>query len=284
METNNAESPLSPLGRFERLMLAADGSEHSAGAIRVAAEMVRQYNAHLTVMSVSVHDPETESLEPTMGTEADAMAQSNVDVACAALSGASCEKLIYRAPGPARGIAAAAEETRADVVIMSRRGRRGLARWMLGDITARTIGLAPCAVLVVPMTCSIWSKRILVATDGSRYGDAAAVAAGRMAQLCGLPLSVVSVTLPGHSEQRRDEAQLAIERVATAMAKEGVEVTGTVVGGQPDEVIVRTARDLGADLIVVGSHGRTGLDKVLMGSVSEKVLNQTVCPVLVVKS
>ena len=52
--------------------------------------------------------------------------------------------------------------------------------------------------------------------------------------------------------------------------------------GQPDEVIVGTAAARGADLIVLGSHGRTGMAKLLLGSTSERVINQTTCPVLVV--
>jgi nucleotide-binding universal stress UspA family protein len=55
------------------------------------------------------------------------------------------------------------------------------------------------------------------------------------------------------------------------------------VEGRPDEAIVKFAEDVGADLIVMGSHGRTGLSKILLGSVAERVIGQAACPVLVVK-
>jgi len=55
------------------------------------------------------------------------------------------------------------------------------------------------------------------------------------------------------------------------------------VEGRPDEAIVKVAEDVGADLIVMGSLGRTGLIKVLLGSVTQRVIGQAVCPVLVVK-
>jgi nucleotide-binding universal stress UspA family protein len=54
--------------------------------------------------------------------------------------------------------------------------------------------------------------------------------------------------------------------------------------GQPDEMIVQTAQKRQADLIVMGSHGRTGLERILLGSTVERVLNRTNCAVLVVKS
>ena len=68
------------------------------------------------------------------------------------------------------------------------------------------------------------------------------------------------------------------------LRKEGVNAEGEVLQGQPDELIVQTAQKRHADLIVMGSHGRTGLERILLGSTVERVLNQTNCAVLVVKT
>jgi nucleotide-binding universal stress UspA family protein len=108
--------------------------------------------------------------------------------------------------------------------------------------------------------------------------------AGKLASRFDLPLNVVSVVAPNHSVGRRAEAQATIERVQTALRAEGVNATGRLVEGRPDQAILAAAESSGADLIVVGSHGRTGLDKMLMGSVSEKILNQADCAVLVAKA
>jgi nucleotide-binding universal stress UspA family protein len=67
------------------------------------------------------------------------------------------------------------------------------------------------------------------------------------------------------------------------MAEAGVEAAIDVRVGSPDAEIVACARERGADLIVMGSHGRTGLERLLMGSVSERVIGQAECPVMVVK-
>jgi len=67
------------------------------------------------------------------------------------------------------------------------------------------------------------------------------------------------------------------------MAGNGVSVKVDVRVGRPDEAIVASARENGADLIVMGSHGRTGLDRLLVGSVSERVIGGSESPVMVVK-
>jgi nucleotide-binding universal stress UspA family protein len=177
----------------------------------------------------------------------------------------------------------AASEDRADLIVMGRRGKRGLARAMVGDATARVIGHAPCNVLVAPRGAAQWSHGILVATDGSRHGDAAALLAGRLALDWQLPLTVVSAVLPSHNEQRRREAVTAIDRAKASVAGLQVTVTGIVAEGRPEQVILDQASKAGADLIVIGTHGRTGLDRLLMGSIAERVIGFAACPVLAVK-
>ena len=278
------EHHFSPTGRFERILLAVDGSQYSEGAIRVAAAMARKCESELYVMSIGIVNPQYSTLMSNLEFEAEKKAQGNVDAAIAAMSGVTCQSVVRLGDGPARVIVATAEELRADVIVMGRHGRRGLARWRLGHATAKVVGHAPCPVMVVPTAASMWEKRVLVATDGSRYGEVAAVTAGKIAEVCRLPLTVVSAVLSGHSQERRQIAQAAIDDVVAEMGKTGVSASGHLAEGRPDKAIIESASRDGADLIVMGSHGRTGMEKVLMGSVSEKVLNQADCAVLVVKS
>lgn len=266
------------------LLIAVDGSKFSEGAIRVAQAMAKKCQSELMVMSIGLVDPQYSTLVPNLEDEAEKLARANVDAALAAMPGQAATSVVRLGADPAEIIVAAAEDLRADVIVMGRRGKRGLAFWKLGHATAKVIGNAPCPVLMVPTHAGMWEKRILVATDGSRYGELAAVTAGKIAEICGLPLTAVSAVLESHSAERRAQAQAAIDTVVDAMGKVGVNVNGRVADGRPDKAILDAAQRDTADLIVMGSHGRTGLDKVLMGSVSEKVLNQADCAVLVVKS
>jgi nucleotide-binding universal stress UspA family protein len=156
---------------------------------------------------------------------------------------------------------------------------------MVGDSTRRVIGYADCSVLVVPQATDIWHKRILLATDGSRHGERAAEAAGQLAKIFDLPITVLTVQRPKFDDVRRAEGQLEVERVREAVKQEGIEVDSAILANaEPGAAIVEYARQHGADLIVVGSHGRTGIGRVLLGSVAEQVIGEAACPVLVVKA
>ncbi|MFC7045671.1 universal stress protein [Halobacteriaceae archaeon GCM10025711] len=73
-----------------------------------------------------------------------------------------------------------------------------------------------------------------------------------------------------------------VEQIEQAGSEAGIEVTGTVLEGIPDEQILRYARDNDVDLIVMGTHGRTGVGRYLLGSVTEKVVRASDIPVMTV--
>lgn len=276
----------SPLARFERLMMATDGSEFSDGAERVAIAMAAKASVPLTLVTVVVASPDLGGLGADgMGkSEAEATARLERVEAAAVKQGVRCTKVLRYGDDPYREIVAEANDSKADLIILGRRGRRGLARLMLGDATVKVIGNAPCSVLVVPKAADMWHKRILLATDGSSSGDAAAVAAARIAQCCGNSVTVVSARVPGHSEARQAEASQIAGRVVSHLQELGLEAEARVDAGDAHQVIAAAAADTGADLIIMGSHGRTGLGRLLLGSNSERVIGQATCPVLVVKA
>lgn len=85
------------------------------------------------------------------------------------------------------------------------------------------------------------------------------------------------------SEQLEDSAERELPRIAGCEECQGLEVEETIVHGEAASEIVRVARERGVDLIVISSHGRTGLGRILFGSTAEAVVRHAPCPVLVVK-
>jgi nucleotide-binding universal stress UspA family protein len=284
-EAAAAGARLSPLGRFERFVVASDGSEFSAAAVREAISMARKCGAELHVMSLVATGVEHEGLGETILKQELEAAQEHLDQvkAQAAEAGITCETHLIHGQNVQQEIVDLAERTKADFIIMGRRGRRGLARMMLGHATAHVIGLARTNILVVPRAAHIEGRHIVVGTDGSRFADAAAVTATNLAQFCNAKVTVVSVTTPSHGPERRAEAQTAVDLAVTHMKSKGVDAEGLVLEGQPAMTIVEVARERNADLIVTGSHGRGALERVLLGSTSERILSETPCAVLVVK-
>jgi nucleotide-binding universal stress UspA family protein len=84
-------------------------------------------------------------------------------------------------------------------------------------------------------------------------------------------------------ETRTREAEEYLATNAAALRARGVQVTWEVRNGRPDEAIVEAARDCGADLIAMSTHGRSGLGRLLFGSVAEQVLRHATVPVFLMR-
>lgn len=169
------------------------------------------------------------------------------------------------------------------MIVIGRRGKRGLARDLIGDATAKVIGHASCPVLVCPRSAQLGDGPLLTATDGSRHGDAVAWYADKLATRLNRELIVVSAVLPDQTDTRRREAVSAIERIEAAFQDGQPKVKGIDASGRAHEVIIVTMRQHDASMVVIGSHGRTGIEQLLLGSVAERVIGFADRPVLVVR-
>jgi len=277
---------LSPLARFERILVATDGSSFSADAVKIAIAMCVKSGAHLYPFNMVLTNPEYEALAPELVEKASEDVRTYLEsvVAEAARHGVGSTMLMRLGDRPDVEIVTVAEDINADLIVMGQQGRRGLARMMVGDATLRVIGSGPCSVLSVPVGAGMWQNRILLGTDGSRFADAAAVSAAKIAHCCEAPITVVSALVPSHSEARRDEGREAVKRTTMQLRQDGLDVDGATLPGEADDVMIKLAEEKRADLIVVGTHGRTGFGKVLLGSVSERIIGKAKCAVLVVKA
>lgn len=143
-------------------------------------------------------------------------------------------------------------------------------------------------------------KTILLATDGSELSDQAAHAAIDFAKINGsrivglsvvenyayLPMTALSggVDLGAIETALEEQAQDAVDKIAERAKKEGVECEiHTLTGWSPSQGILKCAEDHQCDVIFMASHGRTGLDKFLLGSVAQKVLAHSQLPVVIFK-
>ncbi len=143
-------------------------------------------------------------------------------------------------------------------------------------------------------------RSILLPTDFSECGNYALTYATSLARTFGASIICVHAIEPivpsvGYSgmteplpiaditEQLEDSAGRALPKLAECEECEGLEVEELIVHGDAASEIVRVARERNVDLIVISSHGRTGLGRMLFGSTAEAVVRHASCPVLVVK-
>jgi nucleotide-binding universal stress UspA family protein len=137
--------------------------------------------------------------------------------------------------------------------------------------------------------------RILIAHDGSAQADKALQEASKMAVLMAAEITIMTVapdlclTEVSDSECKLiteslfSEAEGSMKKVTTDLAAMGIKADIVIKDGHPAEKIIDTAEEIGADLIVVGSHGRHGAKRFFLGSVSAKIVEHAPCHVLVIK-
>ena len=269
--------------RWGKLMVCTDGSDEGQNAVAVALELARACDSQVVAVQVLHVVPEFQAVAPDLRATLGKGVQENMAVIKAAADklGVALKTVMPEGQTPHAAIVATAEQIRPDLIIMGRCGKTALARILMGNVTARVIGHSPTNVLVVPRGGMVGFQRILVASDGSPYSQAAWELALAMAKQAKSRLIGVAVA---PEEGDIIESKAIIRRMLTAASLAGVPMKGVNPQGvAPDTGIVQQAIKNEVDLIVVGSYGRTGLKKLLMGSVTERVIGGSPCPILVVK-
>jgi len=285
-------SAANPSAPFGKILVCTDGSPDSEGAISAALHLAQAGGGTVVLLEVlyylsgyELQSPDTlappvVNLELMQAQEAAAKERLEGLKAEAAKAGVSLTPRIRTSASAYEGIIEEAEELQPDLIIMGRHGYSGLTRLLMGSVTARVIGHSPCHVLVAPQGVPLSFQRLLVASDGSPFSEAAWTEALSLAQSMGSALIGVSVAA---TERDIPGATQVVRSLEQAAAQQGIALDTMVPMGRPEEGIVKAAEFKQASLIILGSHGRTGLKRLLMGSVAERVIGQANCPVLVVK-
>ncbi len=280
-----ATMQLSPVGRFERILFANDNSEFGAGAKREAIRLVQRIGGNLSIISVVINHSANEFMTQHSFEKSSQEAMNDLEVVKtqAIEAGIDCTTSVHQGENITNEIISASEEKNSDLIVVGRRGKKGLLQSLMGDRTNEILYRSSCSVLVVPKAAEIKGKNILLAVaDASRYSDMAAVAAGKLAKHLNAPVMVLSVT----SAAFKDKSTAMVTRICNSLQADGVTVESKVViDDRHDTAIVETAKNIGSDLIVVGSQGCSDLQKTMLGtSVSKRVIAKSECAVLVVKT
>ena len=196
-----------------------------------------------------------------------------------------------RIGSPAEVIVSMAEEQKADLIVMGTRGLGPIKERLLGSVSHRILTLAPCATLIVNGPVKAM-KQILLPLQGPFDAEAAI----RFLQLkpfhdaieVSLLTVLPSTQPPGPADAAAatavaeilEEQAAYIEGVAERLRAIGYQAHGVAVAGAPTAVILQEAATLRSDLILMGTRGRQGITRFVLGSVSHAVLHQMPCPVL----
>jgi nucleotide-binding universal stress UspA family protein len=284
------------VGRYRKILVAVDGSEQSMHALRESLKLAVFEKCWITVVSVAP-DYNGDLSTTAIGNIRKALIEPCEQALAASAEMARSERALIKTVceqgEPYERIVDLSDAENADLIVMGRSGKGSVERALMGSVTARVIGYSQKDVLVVPSDAEVGWKSILLATDGSRYSGAATARAVDFAQSYNgvlTALSVVDVPDEFYAEAAdvADALIVKAKKYAAAAKSEaeakGVRSEGLVREGDSANIITSMAKDINADVIVMSSHGRTGLRRLLMGSVTAKVIGRSSCPVLVVKS
>lgn len=291
---------------YMRVLIAIDSSESSQTVVNELAAQPWPERSEFCV--INVFDPLPFSKAPAMIPEIMKAAQGLVEAAAGQLSAAGKKVSVSVLQGhPASSIIDAAEKWNADFVVIGSHGLGRLQRFFLGGTARIVVREAPCSVEIVralPGGAKAYGRqgmRIPLATDGSRYSMAAVRSvverpwpAGSEVKVLSAAEPVMAVTEAVYSnpevtekllERSVEEAKEAVAEALTILNESQLKAAGSVpeaLGG-PKLAVLDEAKKWGAHLIVVGSHGRRGLERLLLGSVSEAVAMHAHCSVDVIR-
>lgn len=282
------------MSKYKKILIAFDGSDSAKNAFAVGSAIAKRdncwvkvlavvpsYEGDLELIGVSNIKETIEGPGQKLLAEAKKLADKHgVHVLTNLEQGEPFERIVH-----------VAHEENCDLIVMGRSGLSHLERELMGGVTERVIGHTDKQVLVVPEKASFALGNILVAADGSPNSESAVDHAISLAKENGSKLTAIRVIhtdeemialAQEHIKKMVENAQSYLDGLEKKCIVEGIHLNTFVKEGEPHERITQLANDLDASIIVMGTHGRKGLSRLLMGSVTERTIGYASSPVLVV--
>jgi nucleotide-binding universal stress UspA family protein len=286
---------------FEEILFPTDGSDGAAFAFDHVLDLAARHDATVHVLNVA--DTTQNGLLEIRGNDVDALEQEGDRIVREAAEQADKQGVdtvtdVVRGE-PYREIVDYAERHGLELVVMPTHGRRGLERFLLGSTSERVVRRADVPVLTMrpddDVTISHPYQNVLVPTDGSNCANQALAIGVDVADAEDATLhllSVIAVTTLGadarpdiRMEMLEESAHELLDEAAAFADDAGVDVASTTVEYGPSihQAILTYIDDHDIDLVVVGTHGRTGFDRYVLGSVTEYLVRTSPIPVLTVR-
>ena len=291
---------------FAKVLLASDGSEEALAAARSAAILAKKFDASLTILNVYAPASQALPASSAPGLNADARREQAQDVIVGetgrTVDQAGVHYVARKEIGhPAETIIGVAEEDGADLIVLGSRGLGDVKRFLLGSVADRVAHHAHCPVLIVRGRGDVAEddlfRHILLASDGSACALEAAAVAAILADKLTSRVTIINVFQPspyvapygepiGYCLDDRYIAEIQDDAICSTghvLDEHGVAFRSRKEIGPPAAEIARVAEEEACDLIVLGSRGLGGFQRLLLGSVSDGVAHHAHCPVLIVR-
>lgn len=286
------------------ILVPTDGSEGARVAARRGIDLAQTTDADLHVLSVV----DTREVEPSLSSpdsdvrsEREQLREKNAEDAVDAVSRLAMPTLSGRVTTavergvPFRSITEYADTHGIDLIVMGTEGRTGLERVLIGSVAEKTLRTASVPVVIVPPDAGVAEfgtdtyEEILLPTDGSEGAEIAVEWGITLAELhdatvhtiYSVDTSRVSVLgeVPEVHDALEEIGREALESVRERATDAGVSVVANIGSGPAARMILTYSEEHDTDMIVIGTHGRSGVERYLLGSVTETVVRESDVPI-----
>lgn len=304
-----------------RILLAVDGSKFSEAATQTVIVQARPAGTEVRVLhvidiltnqlpEVMAYYPGVEHARDARRKLADTLVAKTAELLRA--KGLSVTTAVELG-SPKSKIIDTAAEWHADLIVLGSHGRTGLDRFLLGSLPDSVLRHAHCSVELVRIprpakgsktmdgTTKGSVRKILLAIDDSKFSEAALRMLTEQVRPNQTEVRVLHVVEPlpflvargtgGYDADldkvknaRTEQAENMVAKIAETLRAKGLKVSTAIAKGNPKSKILDTAEEWKAELIVLGSLGQTGLERFLMGSVSDAVVRHARCSVEIARS
>ncbi len=272
--------------KIDRILVPLDGSDLAEESLSVVRSLSKVFDAEATLICVG--PPSARRAIPgrkgasAFADEAEKELYLSQKADQLASAGTATE-FSLRSGEVAREICLLAQDEM-DIIVMSTNGRSGLQRMFIGSVAFQVVQNATTPLLLLRPTGDWRSrgtsfKRLLVALDGSAFSERILPYVSALARQFDSEVILLSVPAGSTSESYRTHIENYLEDLAQELAGEGLHVRTLVTGSAAVQTIVATAESEMADLIMLATHGRSGMDRLMLGSVAERVVRNMPCPV-----
>lgn len=281
---------------YDTILVPTDGSDTANKAVEGGMALAERFDAALHAIYVVEYNTYPIQVQSELSTDLANQAEATLDEITSQSDQTDVDittQVIETTEPIHEEIIDYGTEHDVDIIVMGTHGRTGLNRLILGSVTERTLRASPIPVLTVHEDIDIdpGFETVLVPTDGSETATAAADHAIQIAAMTTASLHIVHViNLVAASgeygsgpilEALREAGQEAVDNVVERAKEADIQsVEASILSGAPSQAIVDYATNRDVDLIVMGTHGRSGLDRFLIGSVTEKIVRLADIPVL----
>lgn len=281
---------------LQTILCPTDLSDTSVQSIPLAAWFARLHGADLHLLNVHL----LHAMSPPQEDVPFPGEQEAREALEASAAGIEWNQVVHRVE---RGINAAptileyAEANDVDLIVMGSHGRRGFRRLLLGSVTSEVVRMSPIPVLVVRHEPDAEPPRsvdrVVVPVDFSAATDRAVRIAVELATTFDAPIELLHAVEPipymqmaypisVDTSEFEAQAQSRLDEMSASLEFSG-DVRARAVVGLTEDVVAEAAGRSDAPLVVMSSHGQSGVARVLLGSTTERLLRQAPCPVLVVR-